>query len=77
MVFVSINMALIFLAPRVGYFAHMDLKKSEMFFKSMPTSSVAIIVLFWASLIQNITKMAKMNVFLKEISSLGSYKPNL
>ena len=47
-VVVSMNMAIHFLAPRVGYFAHMDLNKSETFLKSMATSSVAIGVRFFA-----------------------------
>ena len=45
-VLVSMNMAIIFLAPRVGYFAHMDLIQKGKFLKSMPTSSVAINVRF-------------------------------
>ena len=40
------NMAINSLAPRVGYFAHMDLKQKWNVFKSMPTSSVAINVRF-------------------------------
>ena len=40
------NMATYFLAPRVGYFAHMDLKQKWIFLKSMPNSIVAINVRF-------------------------------
>ena len=40
------NRAIYFLAPRVGYLAHMDLKQKWNVFKSMPTSSVAINVRF-------------------------------
>ena len=40
------NMPIYFLAPKVSYFAHMDLKQKWNFLKSMPTSSVAINVRF-------------------------------
>ena len=36
------NMAINFLAPRVGYFAHVDLKQKWNVLKSIPTSSVTI-----------------------------------
>ena len=40
------NMTIYFLAPRVGYFAHMDLKQKWNVLKSMQTSSVAINIHF-------------------------------
>ena len=45
-VLVFMNMAINFLAPRVGYFAHMDLKQKWNVLKPMPTSRVAINVRF-------------------------------
>ena len=45
-VIVSINIEIYFLAPRVGYFAHMDLKQNWNILKSMPTGSVAINIRF-------------------------------
>ena len=65
-VLVSKNMAIYVLAPRVGYFAHMDSNKSETFLKSMPTGSVAIIVSF-LSIITNLSNLQK---------SFGERAPN-
>ena len=49
------NMTNLFFAPRLDYFARIDLKQKWNFLKSEPTGSAAINVRFWASLIQNLT----------------------
>ena len=78
MVLVYENIAFYLLAPRVGYFAHMDLKqKLNVFFNQCQLAVLPLMSVFWASFIQNLTYMAKINVVLKSKSSLGSYQPNL
>ena len=60
------NMEIYFLAPRVGYFAHMDVKKSGTFLKSMPTSSVAINVRFLGAIDPKPNLNGKNECFLDE-----------
>ena len=72
-------MAIYFLAPRVGYFAHMDLKQkwSGFFLNQCQLAVLPLMSVFIGVTDPKPNLNGKKNIFLKNKSSLGSYQPNL